>query len=156
MHDRGGILARGCQARARRQELLSQILHEVALSILRLHVSDTQHVGQRFVPLQMKPAGAQSEERAAGERDNDKTRVHTTRFTSLPGTKMTLRKGLSPTNFITCSSASAAARAALSSALTAMWPRPRSLPFTCTTISRVSCSSACASPSGHGASRSSP
>src|ERR1700689_4179753 len=144
------------QLRARGQELLAQRLHEVALLVGRLDQADAQHRRQRAMSLQAKTTAACDEERAGKRGEPEAACVHTTRFRSLPGTNMTLRSGLSPTNFITCSSASAASRAAASSALTEMLTRPRSLPFTCTTISSVSCTSAASSTIGHGPLSSSP
>src|SRR5215472_652369 len=154
-HHRGRLLATVGELRTVGDERVAQALGEIALAVLYLEIRGLERCRQRRVPLQMEAAtrreGREHHEqrtRSSGYGACGPRAPHTTTLTSLPGTTTTRRTFLPATNFCTCSSASAAARTAPSSALTAMLMRPRSLPFTCTTISTVCCASARASGAG--------
>src|SRR5918994_5601205 len=105
-------------------------------------VGDPSHDGRDAA--QLDPYAADVE-----EHDLDAGVAHTTTFTSLlPAGTITLRTGLPSIHFWIVASASAAA---LISSLLASAPTStfeRNLPFTCTTTSMRSCTSACGSGCG--------
>src|SRR5262245_43623072 len=104
-------------------------------------------------PIEHSAHAAQLHEHAADVEENDpnwmRRLAHTTTLTSLPpGGTITLRTGLPSIHFWTVASANAAA---LISSLFALAPTStfaRSLPFTCTTTSIRSWTSACGSACG--------
>src|SRR6185503_9354791 len=100
--------------------------------------------------------GAAQVEPAPGERPREKDDEEfsqTTRLTSRPGTTITFFTFSPATNFCTFGLESASFSIAPRSAAFGTRIEPRSLPFTCTTSSISSCSSAAGSGSGQGARR---
>src|SRR6185436_8722204 len=122
---------------------------EAALQVERdaaLRVQDVDGLERhRRRAAQMEPAACKRQDEEGGERSQ------TTRFTSRPGTTTTFFTLCPATNFCTLALARARPSMAARSAAFGTRIEPRSLPFTCTTSSISSCSSAAASGSGHGA-----
>src|SRR5918994_4585277 len=107
-------------------------------------VGDPSHDGRDAAQLDQYAADVE-------EHDFDAGVAHTTTFTSLlPGGTITLRPGLPSIHFWVVASASAAALISSLLALALASTFERNLPFTCTTISMRSWSSASGSGCGHG------
>src|SRR5687767_13168992 len=106
-------------------------------------------------PFHDRRDAAQLDQHSADIEEHDanglRRRAHTTTLTSLlPGGTITLRTGLPSIHFWTVASASAAALISSLLALALISSFERNLPFTCTTISMRSWTSACGSGCGQG------